>query len=81
MAEYSIKHFTAKQLQEAGYSGSCGGAVHGAHYAINEEGKGLVLLDGGKTVFLMKGRYGKEAMQGIIDGGGFLGEVDYLESI
>lgn len=81
MAQYSIKHFTAKQVEAAGYTGSCGGAVHGAHYAIHEEGKGLVSLDGGKTVFMLVGKTGRKAMEEILKSGGFIGQVDYRESI
>lgn len=81
MERFEIVSFTAKQMRDAGYCGQQGGYITGRHYAIRETGKGFVSLDGGRTVFLMKGRYGKETMQGIIDGGGFLGEVDYLESI
>lgn len=81
MGRFEIVSFTAKQMMDAGYSGPRGGYITGSHYAIRETGKGLVSLDGGKTVFLMQGRYGKETMQGIIDGGGFVGSVDYMESI
>ena len=81
MAQYTIKHFTARQLDEAGYSGSCGGAVHGAHYAIEEEGKGLVSLDGGRTVFMLVGKVGRKALEDIIQSGGFVGAVSYREAI
>jgi hypothetical protein len=81
MAQYSIRHFTAKQVNAAGYSGSCGGAVHGAHYAIYKEGKGFVSLDGGKTVYMLVGKTGRKAMENILKSGGFVGQVDYRQNI
>lgn len=81
MEQYTIKHFTAKQVEAAGYSGSQGGAVHGAHYAIYEDGKGLVSLDGGKTVYMLTGKTGLNAMKSIVEFGGFVGQVDYRQTI
>lgn len=81
MAHFTIKHFTAKQVDAAGYSGSQGGAVHGAHYAIYEDGKGFVSLDGGKTVFMLTGKAGLKSMKSIIESGGFVGQVDYRHTI
>ena len=81
MAQYSIIHITARQVEAAGYSGSRGGAVHGAHYAIYEDGKGFVSLDGGKTVYMLVGKTGRKAMEDILKSGGFVGQVDYRECI
>ena len=81
MAQYSIRHFTARQVDAAGYSGKGGGAVRGAHYAIYEEGKGLVSLDGGRTVYMLTGKTGRTALESIIQFGGFIGEVDYVDSL
>lgn len=81
MAKYEIKHFTARQVDEAGYCGSCGGAVHGAHYALYEEGKGFISLDGGRTVFMLIGKTGRKALEEIIQRDGLVGDVDYLETI
>ena len=81
MAQYSIKHFTARQVEEAGYTGSQGGAIRGAHYAIYEEGKGFVSLDGGKTVYMLVGKTGRKAMEEILKFGGYDGPIDYRQSI
>ena len=81
MAQYSIKHFTARQVEDAGYTGSQGGAIRGAHYAIYEEGKGFVSLDGGRTVYMLVGKTGRKAMEDILKSGGFVGQVDYRECI
>lgn len=79
--KYTIVKFTAKQLDQKGYCGERGGAISGSHYAIMEEGKGLISLDEGRTVYLLKGKSGFNAMQKIIDMGGFVGNVDYLPTI
>ena len=78
---YEIIHFTAKEMMAAGYGGHCGGALKGAHYVIREIGKGLCSLDGGRTVFNLGGRLGKESMQRIIDKGGFVGEISYRQTL
>ena len=54
MERFEVVSFTAKQMNDAGYCGQQGGYITGRHYAIRETGKGLVSLDGGRTVFLMK---------------------------
>lgn len=81
MDRYEIRKYTAKEVMEAGCSGTQGGSISGTHYALYEIGKGLCSLDGGRTVFMLVGKHGKDAMQRIIDHGGFVGEVDYMQSI
>ena len=51
----------------------------GRQYALYEEGKGFVSLDGGESVYIPRG--GKYALQSIIDNGGFCGEVSYIQAI
>ena len=81
MTQYRIDKFTAKQVDAAGYSGMQGGAVRGAHYAIYEDGKGYVSLDGGRTAYMLTGKTGLNALQEIIKFGGFVGQVDYRQTI
>lgn len=71
---------TAKKLNAAGYCGPLGGWITGTHYALFQDGKGFVSLDN-KHVYILKGNVGREALQGIIDAGGFVGPVYYKQNI
>ena len=70
---------TAKEMNEK-YCGSRGGYITGTHYTLVEEGKGFCSLDG-RHAYILKGKSGKEAMQSIIDAGGFIGAIKYLPAI
>lgn len=48
------------------------------NYALQAE-DGFVSLDGGKTIYTPAG--GRKALQAIINGGGFIGEVAYIKPI
>ena len=76
-----LRKFTARQMEAAGYCGPRGGGISGTRYALEEEGKGLCSLDGGKSVFLLAGPSGKRAMEQFIADGGFLNQIAYRESI
>lgn len=81
MKGYSIRHFTAKQVSEAGYTGKHGGSVKGAHYAIYKEGAGLVSLDGGRTVYMLTGTTGRNVLESLIKFDGIYGDIDYMETL
>ena len=49
-----------------------------SNYALMDE-QGIISLDGGKTAYMPKG--GKLALQAIIDGGGFVGEIAHIQPI
>ena len=70
---------TAKEMNEK-YCGSRGGYITGTHYALVEDGKGFCSLDG-KTAYILKGNTGKNALQSIIDAGGFCGTIKYVAAI
>lgn len=74
-----IMKITAKEMNGK-YCGARGGYITGTHYALVEEGKGICSLDG-KKPYILKGNTGKNAMQEIIDAGGFIGEIKYLPAI
>ena len=75
-----IVKFSARQIEQAGYSGPMGGAVRGAHYALKGE-DGYISIDGGRTVYMLVGKSGKAAMQKIIDAGGFIGVVCHRRTL
>lgn len=75
----NIIKITAKELNTK-YSGVRGGYLTGTHYALVEDGKGICSLDG-KTPYILKGNGGKNALQSIIDAGGFVGNISYLPTI
>lgn len=74
-----IVKISAKEMNQK-YIGARGGYITGAHYGLYEEGHGFVTLDG-KRAYLLPGRTGKNAMQSILDAGGFCGEVQFLNTI
>jgi hypothetical protein len=75
-----IVRFTAREVEQAGYSGPMGGAVRGAHYALRDD-DGYISIDGGRTVYMLAGKHGKAAMQRVIDAGGFIGVVYHRDSL
>ena len=79
--KYRIISYTPDQIEKAGYYGPRGGAIRKTHYAIYEDGKGFCSLDGGLTAYVLSGKSGREAMQSIIDAGGFIGEISYKQTI
>ena len=74
-----IMKITAKEMNKK-YCGERGGYITGTHYTLVEEGMGICSLDG-KKPYILKGNTGKNAMQAIIDAGGFIGEIKYLPAI
>ena len=52
---------------------------HRACFALYEEGKGYVSLDNGHTVYIPVG--GRKVLQHIIDNGGFLTPVAYVQPV
>ena len=62
------------------YSGTRGGNITGTHYALFEDGKGYCSLDG-ITPYILKGITGKNALQSIIDAGGFCEPISYLSTL
>ena len=75
-----IVKIPAKEMN-AKYVGRNGGNITGTHYTLFKAGKGFVSLDGGKTTYILKGNTGKDALQSIIDAGGFCGEISYRQTI
>ena len=78
-SKLQIVKITAKEMRTK-YIGSRGGCITGTHYALYEEGKGFCSFDG-KGAYILKGNTGKNALQGVIDAGGFIGEMKYTQSI
>lgn len=74
-----IIKITAKEMNTK-YSGSRGGYITGTHYALCEEGKGFCSFDG-KRAYILKGNTGKNALQSIIDEGGFCETIKYVATI
>lgn len=54
-------------------------SIEGAPFALYEEGKGFISLDGGKSIYCPVG--GRKALKSILDAGGFLSEVDYIKPL
>ena len=73
MRTYRIVEITAKEMNTK-YMGARMGKIRGRHYAIYEEGKGYCSFDGIRAYILKS----KDAMQSIIDAGGFIGEMQYV---
>ena len=74
-----IVKITAKEMNSK-YCGPSGGYITGAHYALFEDGKGFCSLDG-KGAYILKGNTGKNALQSIIDAGGFCGSIYHVATI
>ena len=74
-----IIRITAKEMNEK-YCGARGGYVTGSHYALYEESKGFCSFDG-KRAYILAGKYGKAALQKIIDDGGFCCPINYVPTI
>lgn len=74
-----VVKITAKEMNEK-YIGIRGGYITGTHYALYEEGKGFYSFDG-KRAYVLKGNTGKNALQSIIDAGGFCGEMKFTATI
>lgn len=74
-----IIKITAKEMNSK-YCGQHGGYITGAHYALFEDGKGFCSLDG-KMAYILKGNTGKNALQSIIDAGGFCGSIYHVATI
>lgn len=75
----TIVKITAKEMNKK-YCGPRCGTITGTHYALFEDGKGFCSLDGEKP-YILKGNTGKNALQSIIDAGGFCGSISYLATI
>lgn len=74
-----IIKITAKEMNSK-YCGQRGGHITGAHYALFEDGKGFCSLDG-KAAYILKGNTGKNALQSILDAGGFCGNISHVATI